>query len=68
VRALAPDVAPPRELAAVLTGVVGGLASTFGAMFAIGLALLDRGAEALAAVGVAVAGTWMTVRALRRLR
>ena len=68
VRALAADVTPPRELSAVIAGVLGGLAATFGAMFGIGFALLGRGSHAIAAFCVAALGTAMTTWALKRLQ
>ncbi len=67
VRALCPDVAPPRELGSVLTGSLGGLAATYGAMLGAGWLVLGRRDAALVALAVAALGALAVARAVRRL-
>jgi len=70
VRALCPDVEPPREGLAVLGGVLGGLATVYGLMIGVGFWLLDRGVTAplcCAAAGAAVV-TWSLGRLTPRAR
>jgi Na+/proline symporter len=67
VRALCPDVAPPRELGACLAGSAGGLALVYGLMLAPGLWLLERPLGLALALAAALAGAWLVARALRRL-
>jgi Na+/proline symporter len=67
VRALCPEVAPPRELGACLRGSVGGLLLVYGLMLAPGFWLLERHGELAAASASAALGAWMVRGALRRL-
>lgn len=67
VRALCPDVTPPRELGACFTGALGGLALVYGLMLAPGFWLLERGGALLASLAVAALGAGFVRAALRRL-
>ncbi len=67
VRELAPDVVAPRDGWLVLVAILGGIAATYGAMFALGLFLLARGTDAWVALVVAAAGTSAVVACVPRL-
>ncbi|MGQ0553362.1 MAG: sodium:solute symporter family protein [Planctomycetota bacterium] len=68
VAALAPEVVRPRgELGAAIAGVLGGLALVWGAMLALGLWLLERGAQAAVAAAVAFLGAALVRWALARI-
>jgi len=67
VAALAPEVERPRELAAVVVGVLGGLGCVWGSMIATGLWLLERRGQAAVAIVVAVVGTVAMGWAIGRL-
>jgi len=67
VRALCPDVEPPRELGACVLGSAGGIALVYGLMLAPGLWLLERWPAFAASLAAALAGAWAVARALRRL-
>lgn len=67
VRALAPDVTPPREGVPVLIGTVGALALTYGALFGIGHLLLGRPGAAGTAAAIAAIGALLIRYALARL-
>jgi hypothetical protein len=66
VRALCPDVAPPRELGACISGALGGLALVYGLMLAPGFWLLERLGALAAALAVAALGAFLVHGALRR--
>jgi hypothetical protein len=69
VRALCPDVRRPREARAIFVGAGAGLATVYGALFALGGALLARPAAfVLGWAAVATAGAVAVVWALRNLR
>ncbi|MFT5050009.1 MAG: SSS family solute:Na+ symporter [Chlamydiales bacterium] len=68
VRSLAPEVSVRHEWPAVIAGVIGGLAATYGTLFATGLFLLGRPADGYLALGVALPGAILTAWALARLR
>jgi len=67
VRALCPGIERPRELGPVLVGWLGGLATIFGALFAIGWYLMGHPERALAAALVACVGTHAVRSALAAL-
>jgi SSS family solute:Na+ symporter len=67
VRALCPDVAPPKEMGACLAGSAGGLALVYGLMLAPGYWLLERPRALACSLAIALAGAWLVARALRRL-
>jgi Na+/proline symporter len=67
VRALCPDVGPPRELGAALAGSAGGLALVYGLMLAPAGWLLDRPGVLAVALASAVLGALIVAAALRKL-
>jgi Na+/proline symporter len=67
VRALCPDVAPPREIGAALAGSAGGLALVYGLMLAPAGWLLERPGVLAAALASAALGGLLVAAALRRL-
>lgn len=62
------DVRPPRELVPVVSGVFGGLALTFGLLFAIGYALLGEPGAAMISAAAFIAGFGLVYWALAALR
>jgi Na+/proline symporter len=68
VRAECPEAASPDPVAPAIAGWVGGMALTYGALFASGHALFGRTAAAAAAGGVALAGGGLLAWAMPRLR
>jgi Na+/proline symporter len=67
VRALCPDVAPPRELGSSFLGALGGLALVYGMMLAPGFWLLERHGALAATLAMAIVGGLGVRAALRRL-
>lgn len=62
---LAPEVTPVRGGHVILVGVLGGMAMVYGAMLAVGLFLLDRPGDGMAAGATAVIGALGVGYALR---
>jgi len=67
VRALAGGAPPRGEFLVACSGALGSLAAILGATLALGFWLLDRERNLLLAILVSVAGTLLTLHALRRL-
>jgi len=68
VRALCPEVAPRHEVAAAVTGVIGGLCATYGLMLGMGFWFLGRSGGLVAVtLGVAVIGVFLVARSLKRV-
>lgn len=67
VRALAPEVEPPREARVALVGAAAALAATYGAMLGVGQLLLGREAAGVASLVVAAFGAAGVAWSLRRL-
>ena len=68
VRALVPDVTPPRERLAVATGWLSSCALTYGLLFSAGTALLAEPFLALAWIVTALAGAFGCVWSVGRLK
>ena len=67
VRALCPGIEAPREGSAVLVGILGALATTYGTMLGTGFYFLGRGGDAILSFSLAGVGTIAIIWSLRRL-